>query len=226
MNNTKVLNNEAYIVGRVASAPEKTHEVEGEGFYEFKVEVTRLSHTSDLIPVTISERTMKDGFQIGEQVKFRGEFRSYNKQGEVKNKLVLYFFAKDYMTEQEEALHNGDNVNSVKLTGFICKEPNYRQTPFGREICDVVVAVNRTNSNKSDYIPCIVWGRSAKYISEKPVGTKVEIDGRIQSREYTKVIGEKTETRTAYEISCKTLKVCENLLEDKLEEDKDISSAI
>ncbi len=220
MNNTKVSNNDAYIAGKVSTAPQKTHQVEGEWFYEFKVEVDRLSKTPDFIPVTISERTLKNQINVGDSVNFKGEFRSYNKQDAVKNKLVLYFFAKNYMTMDEIQAFNNDNVNTVKLTGFICKQPIFRQTPFGREICDVVIAVNRTNSNKSDYIPCIVWGRNAKFVADKPVGTKVEFEGRIQSREYKKA--NETETKTAYEISCKTV----NVIENKLEESDEISNAI
>ena len=224
MNNTKVTNNEAYIAGRVATEPQKTHQVENEWFYEFKVEVERRSKTPDFIPVTISERVIKDAIKVGDTVNFKGEFRSYNKQDIVKNKLVLYFFAKNYMTMDEVQFFDDNNVNSVKLTGFICKDPIFRTTPFGREICDVVIAVNRTNSNKSDYIPCIAWGRNAKYISTKPVGTKVELDGRIQSREYKKA--NESETRTAYEISCKTLNIIENQLEEKLPSQEEAVSAM
>lgn len=206
MNYTKVLNNEAFVAGTVASEPQKTHQVEGEKFYEFKVEVTRLSETMDYIPVTVTERFLAaNKVEVGSEVKLRGEFRSYNKKDDEKNKLVLYFFAKSIMTEEEILNHGGNNVNYVKLTGFVCKKPIYRQTPFGREICDVIVAVNRLNS-KSDYIPCITWGANARSMSNKTEGTKVVIEGRIQSREYKKYDKEgNLHIKTAYEVSCSKL---------------------
>lgn len=198
--------NVSKVVGVVFEAPKKSHEIEGESFYELVLEVRRLSDTYDYIPVTISERSLKGTeIQKGDEIGVEGEFRSYNKLENEKSKLILHVFAKEvYFGDEIDCL--GSNSNEVNLTGFVCKDPVYRVTPFKREICDVLIAVNRRNG-KSDYIPCIFWGRNAKYMEAQPVGTKINIEGRIQSRVYTKKHDDgSVEERTAYEISVSRLK--------------------
>ena len=153
-------NNIITLVGTIVSERTFSHEVYGEGFYSFNLEVPRLSENSDIIPVTVSERILSDEFKIGEKVVIDGQFRSYNNYENEKNKLVLTVFVKDIkiLTEEMEIA----NPNEICLTGFICKKPIYRTTPFGREIADILLAVNRAY-NKSDYIPCISWGRNARF---------------------------------------------------------------
>ncbi|MDR3239752.1 MAG: single-stranded DNA-binding protein [Clostridiales bacterium] len=179
------LNNSASIVGRIASGFTFSHEVYGEGFFTFFAEVLRLSETSDILPVTISERLLEaDHFEEGTLVHITGQIRSYNNYVEVdkKNKLVLTVFARDI-----ESLENDVNLNpnEIILNGFICKAPVYRTTPFGREIADLLLAVNRSY-NKSDYIPCIAWGRNARFAGRLKIGDRICIYGRMQSRGYQK----------------------------------------
>ncbi len=202
------LTNCAKIAGKVISELESSHQIEGEKFYEFKIEIVRLSSVVDIIPVTISERTlMKSSINIGTFVALDGEYRSYNKLFGDKSKLILHFFAKSFTILDKEFYNN-----EVKLTGFVCKEPVYRKTPFEREICDVLLAVNRTNYHKSDYIPCILWGRNARFMASQTTGCKVEIVGRIQSREYKKLKSNgEFDTLTAYEVSCQTISVLGNV---------------
>ncbi len=215
---TKSNTNEVYIAGKVATQPQKSHQVEGSWFYEFNVKIERLSDNHDLIPVIISERAFQaNPVKLGDQVHYKGEFRSLNKQGDTKNKLVLYTFVKEVLKEEDVKnlpnVQDAQNINIIKITGFICKKPIYRVTPFKREICDVIIAVNRPNK-KSDYIPCIFWGRDAGYIASKNVGTKLELEGRIQSREYQKKSENgDIQTKTAYEVSCKHVRVLEQELE-------------
>ena len=174
-------------------------------FYNLNLSIPRLSGQSDIIPVTISERLLKSQqITIGDTVAIKGQFRSYNKLEETKSKLLLTVFVRD-LIEIDESM----NPNIIELNGFVCKEPIYRTTPFKREICDVLLAVNRAY-NKSDYLPCIAWGRNARYVKNIKIGQKVTIIGRIQSREYQKKIGENESlTKTAYEISISKIK-CEN----------------
>ena len=183
--NNENTNNKAFIVGKIKGEARKTHQIEGEWFYELITEVDRRSQVPDLIPVTIPERLVESkeiDLKDGNMLALKGEFRSYNRQEEEKSKLILYFFAKDTMNEEEreEFVSDKDNVNQITLTGFICDKPVYRKTPFGREICDALVAVNRGKFNRSDYLPCIFWGRNAQYIAKQQVGTKLHIEGRIQ----------------------------------------------
>ena len=195
MNSIYEKNNVAHISGKVAEEPQFSHLILGEGFYNLKLEVPRLSLESDTIPVTISERLI-DNVQVGDELSIDGEFRSYNRFSEGKSRLILTLFAKELTDFDDER-----NSNIISLTGYICKEPIYRTTPFGREICDCLVAVNRAY-NKSDYIPCIAWGRNARFIKSLGVGVKISLIGRIQSRKYQKKIDdEKFENRVAYEIS-------------------------
>ena len=195
MNTIYEKNNQAHIHGTILEEPKFSHNILGEGFYDLKLQVPRLSEEFDTIPVTISERLL-NGANMGDFLSIDGQFRSYNKQLDGKSKLVLTLFAKELVDFDEN-----QNSNTISLSGFICKPPIYRTTPFGREICDVLVAVNRAY-NKSDYIPCIAWGRNAKFVKNLNVGDKINLTGRIQSREYQKKHeDDSVETKTAYEIS-------------------------
>lgn len=195
-------NNVITLAGKIISERRFSHEVYGEGFYTFDLEIPRLSDNSDIIPVTVSERILTDEYQIGVKVKIEGQFRSYNNYENEKNKLVLTVFVKDIAIVNEE--ENDSNPNEIVLNGFICKKPIYRTTPFGREISDILLAVNRAY-NKSDYIPCIAWGRNARFSKILNVGDNIKIWGRIQSRQYEKKYEDGTsEVRRAYEVSvCK-----------------------
>lgn len=189
-------NNKVFIAGEVISAPKFSHEVYGEGFYEFDLKVTRLSDTYDIIPVTISERLMGDNnIAIGSKISGNGQFRSYNKLEDGKSKLILTVFLREILPYKEE-----ENPNVIEIIGYVCKEPVFRTTPFKREISDVLLAVNRSY-NKSDYLPCIAWGRNARFVKDFKIGDKVVVSGRIQSRIYQKKIGEEIVSRTAYEVS-------------------------
>ena len=209
MNNFYEKNNQVVLRGICQGSPKYSHSVMGEGFYEFTLAVARLSAEVDYLPVTISERllTIKD-LEIGNKLEIDGQFRSYNAYDQEKNRLILTVFAKDiqFLENQEEA--NTETVsNEVTLDGYICKKPIYRKTPFGREISDILLAVNRAY-NKSDYIPCIAWGRTARFCENIPVGTEVKIIGRVQSREYEKKHEDGTvEKRVAYEVSVSSLEV-------------------
>ncbi|MBR1748127.1 MAG: single-stranded DNA-binding protein [Clostridia bacterium] len=197
MNYELMNNNVATLCGVVATEPVFSHEMYGEGFYESVIIVPRLSDSVDKIPFTVSERLLVDG-QIaeGNTVTLVGQLRSYNKITDGKSKLLLTLFVRDVVENDEE-----QNPNVIDVTGYVCKPPVYRMTPFKREICDILLAVNRAY-NKSDYLPCIAWGRNARYVKEAAVGTKLTINGRIQSREYQKVLEDgTTETRVAYEVS-------------------------
>ena len=209
-------NNHLVLMGKVTSEKRFSHEIYGESFYIFDMEVPRLSDTQDIIPVTISERLIPDGsLEIGKKVLIKGQFRSYNSYENERNKLILTVFAKDIFFEDEiesqvSEEENKEIVsNEVILTGYICKKPIYRQTPFGREIADLLLAVNRAY-NKSDYIPTIAWGRTARFCQNIDVGTEVKVTGRVQSRTYEKKFEDGTsETRVAYEVSVASLEVVE-----------------
>ena len=197
-------NNQVTIVGTVDSEFTYSHEVFGEGFYMLEVVVNRLSHMEDRIPLMVSERLVdvKESYR-GKIVEVHGQFRSYNRHEEQKNRLVLSVFVREISFMEEEP--DGTKTNSIWLDGYICKEPIYRKTPLGREIADLLLAVNRPYG-KSDYIPCICWGRNARYASGFEVGEHVQLLGRIQSREYVKRISDtETEKRVAYEVSVSKL---------------------
>lgn len=197
MNNEAKTNNKVYLSGTLESEPVFSHELYGEGFYEFTLRVPRLSEQSDVIPITISERLLGEKNLVkGTKISFYGQFRSFNKLVGEKSKLMLTVFVRDFLDEDEEA-----NPNVTELTGYVCKQPMYRTTPFNREICDLLIAVNRAY-DKSDYIPCIAWGRNARFVKEMAVGQKLSLSGRIQSREYTKKLPDgSSEIRVAYELS-------------------------
>lgn len=199
-------NNKVFLKGKIVGEKRFSHEVYGEGFYETDIAVERLSGQTDVLPITVSERLMGDYFEQGKDVAIIGQFRSYNKLVDGKSKLLLTVFVReivDYDTMK--------NPNSIVLSGFVCKQPTYRTTPFSREIADLLIAVNRAY-NKSDYIPCIAWGRNARFVKSIPVGERVCISGRIQSREYQKKISEtEAKTLTAYEVSISKLAAYDNV---------------
>ena len=204
MSDKIIENNQVTIMGKVATEFSFSHQVFGEGFYMVEVEVKRLSNSEDRIPLMISERLI-DVTQdyTGEYIMVHGQFRSYNRHEEQKNRLVLSVFVREISFMEEEP--DGTKTNSIWLDGYICKEPIYRKTPLGREIADLLLAVNRPYG-KSDYIPCICWGRNARYASGFEVGEHVQLLGRIQSREYVKRISDtETEKRVAYEVSVSKL---------------------
>ncbi len=199
-------NNYLVLIGKIISDKTFSHEIYGESFYVFNLEVSRLSGNEDIIPITISERLIANfDLTIGRKVVIEGQFRSYNSYENEKNRLVLTVFAKDIIDYKEEQEENVSN--EVVLNGYVCKKPIYRKTPFGREISDILLAVNRAY-NKSDYIPCIAWGRNARFCENMEVGTEVKIVGRVQSRTYEKKFEDgRTEQRVAYEVSIGSLEV-------------------
>ena len=199
--------NQVEVAGRIQSEFQFSHEIFGEGFYTVKLLVNRLSEATDEIPLLISERVMDVTKDCrGMLVKACGQFRSYNKHEENRNHLVLSVFVRDI-----EFLESMEDVkpNQIILDGFICKQPVYRMTPLGREICDILLAVNRSYG-KSDYIPCICWGRNARFAGNLEIGSRIELIGRIQSREYQKRINEnEVIKRVAYEVSVNKLEIHE-----------------
>ncbi len=197
-------NNKVSITGEIVSDFRYSHQVYGEGFYIVDVAVSRLSDLADIVPLMVSERLV-DVTQsyIGRIVEASGQFRSYNRHEETRNRLVLSIFVREWEFV-EENLESG-KTNQIFLDGFICKEPIYRKTPLGREIADLLIAVNRPYG-KSDYIPCIAWGRNARFASSFEVGGRIQIWGRVQSREYVKKINEEEiEKHIAYEVSVSKL---------------------
>ena len=208
MSDKIIENNQVTIMGKVATEFSFSHEVFGEGFYMVEVAVSRLSNFSDYIPLMISERLIDTSQSyIGQKVYVTGQFRSYNRHEELKNRLVLSVFVREieFIEEETEEMKS----NQILLDGYICKDPIYRKTPLGREIADLLVAVNRSYG-KSDYIPCICWGRNARFAARFEVGVHVQIWGRIQSREYVKRLNEdEVEKRTAYEVSVSKIEYME-----------------
>lgn len=215
MNYVSEKNNKVYIMGEIITEAKFSHEVYGEGFYEFFVRVMRLSGQADILPVTASERIIAGGeLKIGSVISAIGQFRSYNKIENGKSRLMLTVFVRE-LVEAAPA----KNPNSIILSGYICKPPVYRTTPFNREISDLLIAVNRAY-NKSDYIPCIAWGRNARFVKNLSVGDMVALSGRIQSREYQKRISdEECVTMTAYEVSVSKLAVYDESDDFSIEEE-------
>lgn len=197
-------NNRVSVIGKIISGFTFSHEVFGEGFYIVEVAANRLSEQADIIPLMISERLIDiDANYDDVTIEAVGQFRSYNRHEGVKNRLVLSVFVREI--DFIEEFTDYTRTNQIFLDGYICKEPIYRKTPLGREIADLLLAVNRPYG-KSDYIPCIAWGRNARYASGFEVGTRVRVWGRVQSREYTKKISEtECERRIAYEVSVSKL---------------------
>jgi single-stranded DNA-binding protein len=248
-------NNYLTLVGKVTSEKKFSHEIYGERFYSFDLLVPRLSGAADVIPVTVSERLITDDMmEIGTKLLIKGQFRSYNSYENEKNKLILTVFAKDIEKLEEKAEddqnaetaevdENGEPVempkrdffkkdyitNEVVLIGYICKKPVYRQTPFGREIADLLLAVNRAY-NKSDYIPSIAWGRNARFCQNMEVGTEVKIVGRVQSRNYEKKLEDGSIIKkVAYEVSVGSLEIikqAENREEEATEQAEDTTTTV
>ena len=208
MSDKIIENNQVTIMGEIASPFFFSHEVYGEGFYMVDVQVKRLSNSEDRIPLMVSERLIDVSQDyIGEFILVSGQFRSYHRHDEQKNRLVLSVFVREVEFIEEEL--DGAKTNNIFLDGYICKLPVYRKTPLGREIADLLLAVNRPYG-KSDYIPCICWGRNARFASTFEVGEHVQVIGRIQSREYIKKLSEtETEKRVAYEVSVSKLECLE-----------------
>lgn len=220
MNYVTEKNNKVYVAGEIVSDAKFSHEVYGEGFYEFFVRVMRLSGQADILPVTLSERLIQGGMLgKGKTIFALGQFRSYNKIENGKSRLMLTVFVRELLNEMPDK-----NPNSILLSGYICKPPIYRTTPFNREIADVLVAVNRAY-NKSDYIPCIAWGRNARFVKNLRVGDKIAISGRIQSREYQKKLSEtEMKTMTAYEVSVSKLAAFDSAEEFDIDSEFDLYS--
>lgn len=206
MNYAAEKNNKVYVMGEIVSDGVFSHEVYGEGFYEFFLRVPRLSGQADILPVTVSDRLIRaHDLKRGSSIAAVGQFRSYNKLENGRSRLMLTVFVREIPERSEDK-----NPNGILLNGYICKPPVYRTTPFNREIADVLIAVNRAY-NKSDYIPCIAWGRNARFVKNLSVGDKVAISGRIQSREYQKKLSEtEIKTMTAYEVSISKLAAFDN----------------
>lgn len=210
-----MLNNKIYLEGTCIGGLQFSHEMYGEGFYTFKVSVNRLSDARDSLPITVSERLLTEiDIQEGADLVIEGQLRSYNKFVDGSNRLILTVFARDI----QPCIERSKNPNQIYLNGYICKEPVYRTTPFGREISDMLLAVNRPY-NKSDYIPTISWGRNSRFCKTLNVGDNIKVWGRLQSRQYQKKIGEnEVITKTAYEVSISKL---ENAEENSNEEDNE-----
>ncbi len=209
-------NNQATVAGEVISDFEFSHEVFGEGFYIIKLKVSRLSHSSDTIPLMVSERLIKVAQNyIGRFMVAKGQFRSHNQHESDQNRLMLSLFVRELEIFD---VPDDRKSNIIFLDGFICKDPVYRITPLGREITDILLAVNRAYG-KSDYIPCICWGRNARFAAGLPVGGRIQLWGRIQSREYQKKLGEdRVINRVAYEISVNKMEFIDdaNILDRKV----------
>ena len=225
-------NNYLTLVGKVTGEKKFSHEIYGEKFYSFNLSIPRLSGNSDIIPITISERLITDEMLTeGNKLLIKGQFRSYNSYENERNKLILTVFAKDVeeLKENEEQEENDivkkdETTNEVVLIGFVCKKPIYRQTPFGREIADILLAVNRAY-NKSDYIPSIAWGRNARFCQNLATGTEVKIVGRVQSRNYEKKYEDGTiENKVAYEVSISSLQVINE--DDNTEKSENMEEAV
>lgn len=202
----KMKNNNVLLTGKIVSEPEYSHEVYGEQFYNLFLDVKRKSDIADVIPLTISERLFDVSKEcIGTVISVSGQLRSFNRHEKSKNRLILSVFVRDIEIITDEY----EDANEIMLDGFICKDVVYRKTPLGKEIADLLIAVNRSYG-KSDYIPCICWGRNARFASAFPVGTHVQFIGRIQSRKYIKKYEDGTEEqRTAYEVSVSKIDVLE-----------------
>lgn len=211
----RVENNEVILIGKVVSEVKFSHKVYGEGFYSFDLQIPRLSSSYDVLPITISERILPTYAIQGKTLEIEGQLRSYNQYSEGKNKLILTVFCLEMKEVPIGEL--AKSKNHIYLNGYICKKPIYRTTPFGREITDLHLAVNRAY-HKSDYIPCITWGRTARFSENLMVGDHIQVWGRIQSRVYQKKLetGE-TIMKTAYEISINKLES----LEDQEKENKE-----
>ena len=201
-------NNKVTLTGEIVSNFEFNHEYYSEGFYTAMLESERLSGQKDIIPIMVSERLVDVKAEwIGRFVKVSGQFRSYNKHEGGRRHLELSAFVREFQDATEEKEFGLEDEDYIFLDGYVCKQPTYRKTPLRREISDILLAVNR-QYGKSDYVPMICWGRNARFASGLEVGTRLRIEGRIQSREYQKQIEDGVyETRTAYEVSVSKMTV-------------------
>lgn len=206
----EIKSNQAMLSGEIVSNFNLSHKVFGESFYVAMLSSERESTAKDIIPITVSDRLVDvKADLIGRFVKVSGQFRSYNKHEGERNRLILSAFVREFEDISEERDSGLEDENQIFLDGYICKKPTYRKTPLGREIADILLAVNRSYE-KSDYIPCIAWGRNARFAEGFEVGTRLQINGRIQSREYQKrVSDDEFETRVAYEVSISKMEVVE-----------------
>lgn len=219
MDETGFENNIVKMGGVVASGLEPSHELYGEQFYKFHIEIDRLSGQKDRIPVIVSERLIDvDNFSEGTVIKLEGQYRSYNQiVGDNKSKLILTVFVKDIEVGCED--EKVKTINELTMIGTICKPPIYRKTPLGRDIADILLAVNRAY-NKSDYIPCILWGRNAKFCEKLSIGADAKVTGRIQARSYDKKFPDGTsESRVAYEVSVSKFEKVKSNAEENAEQD-------
>ncbi|ACM60558.1 single-stranded DNA-binding protein [Caldicellulosiruptor bescii] len=200
MSQNPLENNRVYLCGKVVTPLNFSHESFGEKFFTFKLEVPRLSQQKDILIVTVSDRLLINvNLEEGSLAEVLGQFRSYNNPSNVGNRLILTVFARDI--KNVESIDPSKNINEIFLNGYVCKKPQYRTTPLGREITDILLAVNRLYG-KSDYIPCIAWGRNARFASTFQIGDNIKIWGRVQSRDYQKKLEDgRVEIRTAYEVS-------------------------
>lgn len=208
--NREIKNNQVTLSGEIVRSFEFSHECYGEGFYTAMLASERTSTVKDIIPIMVSDRLVDTGADwIGRFVRVSGQFRSYNKHEENRNRLVLSVFVREWETWQDDGTIRPSDESQISLDGYICKPTVYRKTPLGREISDILLAVNRPYG-KSDYIPCIAWGRNAVYAGGLEVGTRLQIEGRIQSREYQKRISDdEFETRVTYEVSISKMETVE-----------------
>ncbi|WPX07609.1 single-stranded DNA-binding protein [Anaerocellum danielii] len=200
MSKNPLENNRVYLCGKVVTPLKFSHESFGERFFTFKLEIPRLSQQKDVLIVTVSDRLLINvNLEEGNLAEVLGQFRSYNNPSNVGNRLILTVFARDI--KNIESIDPSKNINEIFLNGYVCKKPQYRTTPLGREITDILLAVNRLYG-KSDYIPCIAWGRNARFASTFQIGDNIKIWGRVQSRDYQKKLEDGgIEIRTAYEVS-------------------------
>ena len=198
--------NNVIVQGKIVTEKKFNHEIYGEKFYVYDLEVARLSNVTDIIPILVSERLLCDNeLKQDMLVEVQGQYRSYNSTTEEKSRLVLMVFVKEYNIIEE--INIAKPQNEITLNGFLCKKPVFRTTPLGRDIVDMLLAVNRAY-NKSDYIPLIAWGRNANYCKDLIIGTNIKIVGRIQSRQYEKKYTDGTiEKRRAYEVSVDKLEL-------------------
>ena len=199
-------NNVVKLTGTIVAGYEYSHSVMGENFYATELVSRRGSGTEDIVKILVSERLIDvSENDIGRRVSVEGQYRSFNSHEEHGSKLLLQVFVKkiEKITEDIEE-------NSIYLDGFICKPPIYRMTPLGREIADVLLAVNRAYG-KSDYITCIMWGRNARFAEVLEVGSRIKVNGRIQSRGYVKKYEDHEEEKRAYEVSISTFELGEEV---------------
>lgn len=207
--------NTIHLRGEVCQNLQFGHELFGEQFYTTTLRVPRLSGAEDFLPITLSERLLlAEPISNGSTLCIEGQLRSYNKVIEGSGRLLITAFAQRILNSEED----GENPNRVQLTGALCKPPSYRTTPFGREIADLMLAVNRSYG-KSDYIPCITWGRTARYAANLHIGDKVQLVGRFQSRAYQKQLPDGTTlNKVAYEVSVSRLAALKNETTENLHE--------